>query len=41
MISPATEMNVGQIVRTKFMDPALAAGLNKPPPITDTFKGFN
>jgi HlyD family secretion protein len=41
VISPATDLNTGQIVRTKFMNPAAAAGLNKPPPITDTFKGFN
>jgi multidrug efflux pump subunit AcrA (membrane-fusion protein) len=40
VISPATSLSVGQVVRTSFMDPVVAAGLNKPPPINDTFKGF-
>ena len=36
-VSPST---VGQTVRSTFMDPVIAAGLNKPPPITEAFKGF-
>jgi RND family efflux transporter MFP subunit len=40
VISPADNLSNGQTVRTKFMDPAEAAGLNKPPPITEAFKGF-
>lgn len=40
LISPVGTMSDGQIVRTTFMDPAAAAGLNKPPPITEAFKGF-
>ena len=41
VISPAATMSPGQAVRTRFIDPATAAGLNKPPPITEAFKGFN
>jgi multidrug efflux pump subunit AcrA (membrane-fusion protein) len=40
VITPATTMNPGQVVRTKYMDPVAAAGLNKPPPITEAFKAF-
>ena len=40
VISPADSLSAGQTVRTKYMDPAEAAGLNKPPPITEAFKGF-
>src|SRR5262249_17738044 len=40
VISPALTFNVGQVVRTRYMDPVAAAGLNKPPPITEAFKAF-
>lgn len=40
IISPATGLEAGQTVRTKYMEPAAAAGLNKPPPINSDFKGF-
>lgn len=40
IISPATGLEPGQTVRTKYMEPAAAAGLNKPPPINSDFKGF-
>lgn len=40
VISPAGSMQPGQIVRTRYLDPVTAAGLNKPPPITEAFKGF-
>jgi multidrug efflux pump subunit AcrA (membrane-fusion protein) len=40
VISPTDNLSADQTVRTKYMDPAEAAGLNKPPPITEAFKGF-
>lgn len=40
MITPAGTMKEGQPVRPSFVDPATAAGLNKPAAKTDTFKGF-
>lgn len=40
LISPAGTMSDGQVVRPTFMDPAAAAGLNKPAPIAEPFKGF-
>lgn len=40
VISPASSLADGQGVNTTSMDPSAAAGLNKPPPITDAFKGF-
>ncbi len=40
VISPATSLSPGQSVRSKYMDPVSAAGLNKPPPVTEAFKGF-
>ena len=40
VITPATTMRAGQVVRTKYMDPVAAAGLNKPPPIVEAFKSF-
>jgi hypothetical protein len=41
VISPATTMSPGQMVRTRYIDSATAAGLNKPPPITEAFKAFS
>jgi HlyD family secretion protein len=41
VISPALTLTAGQIVRTRYMDPVTAAGLNKPPPITEAFKSFS
>jgi len=41
VISPATTLTPGQTVRTKFIDPAAAAGLNKPAPVAGAFKGFS
>jgi hypothetical protein len=38
MISPIGKLQVGQAVRTDFMDPRAAADLNKPPD-TEIFKG--
>lgn len=40
VISPIGKLREGALVRTKSMDPAAAAGLNKEPE-KDTFKGFN
>lgn len=40
VISPATNLETGQTVRTKYMEPAAAAGLNKPPKVSEAFKGF-
>src|SRR5207248_5913489 len=39
-ISPVLTMPESQRVRTKYMDPVAAAGLNKPPPMTEAFKAF-
>ncbi|MGH7178214.1 MAG: efflux RND transporter periplasmic adaptor subunit [Tepidisphaeraceae bacterium] len=41
VISPVGTMPEGKLVRTRFMDPRTAAGLNKPPPIEQAFKGFS
>ncbi|HLL90206.1 MAG TPA: efflux RND transporter periplasmic adaptor subunit [Tepidisphaeraceae bacterium] len=41
VISAVGSMADGQSVRTTFIDPAEAAGLNKPKVSTETFKGFN
>jgi RND family efflux transporter MFP subunit len=40
VITPATAMRIGQVVRSKYMDPVAAAGLNKPPPMVEAFKSF-
>jgi multidrug efflux pump subunit AcrA (membrane-fusion protein) len=40
IISPTDGLSAGQNVRTVEMEPAAAAGINKPPPITQAFKGF-
>ncbi len=39
-ISPVSDLRDAQRVRTTFIDPLAAAGLNKPPPIQEAFKGF-
>jgi multidrug efflux pump subunit AcrA (membrane-fusion protein) len=39
-ISPITNYREPHRIRTSYTDPIAAAGLNKPPPINDTFKGF-
>jgi HlyD family secretion protein len=41
ILSPATDLKEGQSVRERYMDPAQAAGLNRPAVKTDTFKGFH
>ena len=41
LISPAGKMEPGQKVRTEFVDPRVAAALNRPAEKTDGFKGFN
>lgn len=41
VISPASSLSEGQVVRTKHMDPLSAAGLNKPPPMVEAFKAFS
>jgi HlyD family secretion protein len=40
VITPATSMRPGQVVRSDYIDPVTAAGLNKPPPIVEAFKSF-
>jgi len=41
ILTPMGNPSDGQRVRiTERMDPKIAAGLNKPPPASDTFKGF-
>lgn len=40
LISAAADMKDGQRVRTSYLDPATAAGLNKPKIAQDAFKGF-
>lgn len=40
IITPATTLQNGQTVRETFIDPGVAAGLNKPPPMTEAFKAF-
>jgi HlyD family secretion protein len=40
VISPVARLPEGQSVRTEYMDPIAAAGLNKPPPMTEAFKAF-
>jgi HlyD family secretion protein len=40
VISPILGLEDGQSVRTRWIDPIIAAGLNKPPDSDDTFKGF-
>ena len=40
VISAIADLNDGQRVRTSYMDPTTAAGLNKPKAVTDAFKGF-
>lgn len=41
LISPIGTMREGQRVRTEFIDPIAAAGLNKPKEMGGEFKGFN
>ena len=41
VISPVANLADGQPVRTRFVDPIAAAGLNKPPPMTEAFKSFS
>jgi len=41
LISPIGDMTEGKAVRTEYMDPAAAAGLNKPKAPAGNFKGFN
>ena len=41
VISPVAGLRAGQPVRTTFMDPTAAAGLNKPAPVAGAFKGFS
>ncbi len=40
VISPILGLDPGQSVRTRWIDPIVAAGLNKPADSNDTFKGF-
>ncbi|HEV2293680.1 MAG TPA: efflux RND transporter periplasmic adaptor subunit [Tepidisphaeraceae bacterium] len=40
IISPIGELSEGKPVRTRYVDPATAAGLNKPEVVDDSFKGF-
>jgi multidrug efflux pump subunit AcrA (membrane-fusion protein) len=41
VISPIGDLQEGQSVRTAYMDPQTAAGLNKPREVEGNFKGFN
>jgi HlyD family secretion protein len=41
VISTVGDIKIGQRVRTSYTDPATAAGVNKPKPVNDSFKGFN
>jgi RND family efflux transporter MFP subunit len=41
VITPVGDLRTGQVVRTQYMDPETAAGLNKPKAVDSTFKGFN
>jgi HlyD family secretion protein len=40
VISPILDLNPGQPVRVRWVDPIVAAGLNTPKQATDSFKGF-
>lgn len=40
IISPIGDLAEGKSVRTRYLDPATAAGLNKPAVVDDSFKGF-
>jgi RND family efflux transporter MFP subunit len=40
VITPLTGARTGQAVRTRYVDPVVAAGLNKPPPMVEAFKSF-
>ncbi|MGD0461927.1 MAG: efflux RND transporter periplasmic adaptor subunit [Tepidisphaeraceae bacterium] len=40
VISPILDLQPGQSVRTHWIDPAVAAGLNEPKTSADAFKGF-
>ncbi|MGB7158876.1 MAG: efflux RND transporter periplasmic adaptor subunit [Tepidisphaeraceae bacterium] len=40
VISPIGDLSEGKAVRTRYVDPVKAAGLNKPPPTDSAFKGF-
>jgi RND family efflux transporter MFP subunit len=41
IISAVGDLQDGQRVRTTYMDPVSAAGINKPKQVNDSFKGFN
>lgn len=41
IITPIGSIQPGRHVRTKYLDPVAAAGLNKPRVTNDSFKGFN
>jgi len=41
IITPIGSIQPGRHVRTKYLDPITAAGLNKPKVTNDSFKGFN
>jgi multidrug efflux pump subunit AcrA (membrane-fusion protein) len=40
IVSPIGDLAEGKSVRTRYLDPAKAAGLNKPAVRDDSFKGF-
>jgi HlyD family secretion protein len=40
VISPIGDLAEGKAVRTRYLDPTSAAGLNKPAAVDDSFKGF-
>lgn len=40
IVSPIGDLTKGKAVRTRYLDPATAAGLNKPAAVDGSFKGF-